>query len=554
MKYLSLSLRLENINYNNTKNMKKSLQSLVLLLMALMVPLTATAAYNQLEDGVYMNGSTLYISSGVTSLGSLQVNPSVIYCYATIPPACGANTFTGYGATLHVPTASMVNYFSAQYWYNFTNVMADAVEPLSLTLSHETVTIEVGDQFHVSASVAPTNATPNIVSWYSTNTAVATVIGGTITTVAPGECDIIVNCATLQAACHVTVISTRVTITLDKHEARVLPNHMLSLTATCTPMPIDLTVMSSDNTIAMPRLINGSIQVLGLKEGTATITVGSVDGTANTDACVITVYTEIGDLNCDGYVNISDVTVLIDFLLNDNPENISIDNADTNRNGSVNISDVTCLIDYLLSGLWPWDPHKNDWVDLGLPSRTLWATMNVGASKPEDYGDYFAWGETDPNDYYDWSTYKWCKGSYDTLTKYCTESGYGYEGFVDYKTVLDFDDDAAYVNWGPSWRMPSKEQQDELRAECTWTWTTRNGVKGELATGPNGNTIFLPAAGYRWNESLYSTGLGGDYWSRTLYTYDSYRVFILGFNSGYVNYWNDFLRSYGFTVRAVRMP
>lgn len=95
--------------------MKKSLQSLVLLLMALLVPMTATAAYDQLADGVYMNGSTLYISSGVTSLGSLQVNPSVIYCYATIPPACGANTFTGYGATLHVPTASMVNYFSAQY-------------------------------------------------------------------------------------------------------------------------------------------------------------------------------------------------------------------------------------------------------------------------------------------------------------------------------------------------------------------------------------------------------------------------------------------------------
>ena len=517
--------------------------------MVAMLPLMANA-YEQLADGVYQDGSTLYISSGVTSLGNLQVNPTTIYCYATIPPACSANTFTGYGAALHVPISAMVNYFSAQYWYNFTNVIADAVEPTSLTLSNESVTIVIGDQFHISANVIPTNYTPNTVSWYSTNTAVATVSGGIVTTVAPGECDIIANCATLQAICHVTVTSTRVTITLDKHEAKVLPNHMLTLTATCSPMPTDLTVMSSDNNIAMPRLINGSIQVLGLKEGTATITVGSVDGTANTDACVVTVYTEIGDSNRDGYVNISDVTLLIDYLLSGDGNSISLTNADCNKDGKVNISDVTALIDYLLSGRWPWGHDPSDYVDLGLPSGTLWATCNLGASSPEEYGDYFAWGETSPKDYYGWSTYKWCNGSENTMTKYCTNSLYG---TVDNKTELNTEDDAAYVNWGPIWRMPTWEQQKELLNNCSWMWTTSNGVYGHLVTGPNGNTLFLPASGHHWQDVFYDSGSGARYWSCTLDN-GSHAANRLWFNGNYVSCQGSDCRFDGFSVRAVRVP
>ncbi len=325
------------------------------MLMVAMLPLMANA-YEQLADGVYQDGSTLYISSGVTSLGNLQVNPTTIYCYATIPPACSANTFTGYGAGLHVPTSAMVNYFSAQYWYNFTNLTADAVEPESLTLSKTSVDIVIGQQFNLNATVLPTNATPNTVIWSSSNTEVATVNGGTITTVAPGECDIFARCANKQAICHVTVLTERVTITLNKHEACLLPNHMLTLTPTCSPMSTDLIVLSSDNTVAMPRLVDGTVQILGIKEGTATITVGSVDGAANTDACVVTVYTEVGDVNSDGYVNIGDVTKLIDFLLSDNPVGFNTDKADTNRDNKVNIGDVTQLIDYLLSGgLWPWE-------------------------------------------------------------------------------------------------------------------------------------------------------------------------------------------------------
>ena len=145
---------------------------------------------------------------------------------------------------------------------------------------------------------------------------------------------------------------------------------------------------------------------------------------------------------------------------------------DVSQDGNVSISDVTCLIDYLLSGTWPDEPvtppDDHEWVDLGLPSGTLWATCNVGANAPEEFGDYFAWGETAPKDYYDWDNYKWCNGNDSTLTKYCNDSTYGYNGFVDNKVELDPEDDAAYVNWGPSWRMPTLNQTQELWQDCTW--------------------------------------------------------------------------------------
>ena len=160
---------------------------------------------------------------------------------------------------------------------------------------------------------------------------------------------------------------------------------------------------------------------------------------------------------------------------------------------------------------------EHDYVDLGLPSGTLWATMNVGANSPEEYGDYFAWGETTPKSVYNWSTYKWCNGSNDTMTKYCTNSSYGYNGFVDNKTELDPEDDAAYVNWGSQWRMPSREQFQELINNCTSEWTTRNGVNGRLFTSKhNGASLFLPADGSREGNELSYAGSAGGYWSRTL--------------------------------------
>ena len=186
------------------------------------------------------------------------------------------------------------------------------------------------------------------------------------------------------------------------------------------------------------------------------------------------------------------------------------------------------------------------YVDLGLSVK--WATCNVGADSPEDYGDYFAWGETQPKSTYNWSTYKWSEGDSDNLTKYCTISSYG---TVDYKTQLDLSDDAACANWGGSWRMPTYEEFTELREKCSCTWTTQNGVKGYKVTSKtNGNSIFLPAAGYRDDSSLSEAGSYGYYWSSSLGTDSPDYARYVYFSSSSVD-WNDNYRYYGQSVRPV---
>ena len=152
------------------------------------------------------------------------------------------------------------------------------------------------------------------------------------------------------------------------------------------------------------------------------------------------------------------------------------------------------------------------YVDLGLSVK--WATCNVGANFPSVYGDYFAWGETSTKSMYNWIMYKLSNGN--GLSKYNTDS---YEGTVDNKTTLELSDDAARANWGGSWRMPTDAEMTKLRSNCTWTWTSQNGVNGcKVTSKSNGNSIFLPAAGYRYDSSLYYAGSRGYYWSSSLYT------------------------------------
>ena len=184
-------------------------------------------------------------------------------------------------------------------------------------------------------------------------------------------------------------------------------------------------------------------------------------------------------------------------------------------------------------------------VDLGLSVK--WATMNVGANAPEEYGDYFAWGETEPKDYFLDKTYKWCMGSYSTMTKYCTNS---YYGTIDNKTTLDLEDDAAYANWGGTWRMPTHDEFEELRTKCSWEKTTQNGVYGQKVTGPNGNSVFLPAAGYRWNDGLNNAGYNGYYWSSSLDSNFGHMADYLLFDN-WGTHWDDNDRSKGQSVRAV---
>ena len=191
------------------------------------------------------------------------------------------------------------------------------------------------------------------------------------------------------------------------------------------------------------------------------------------------------------------------------------------------------------------------YVDLGLPSGLLWATCNVGANNPQGYGDYFAWGETQPKETYDWSTYQYCMGSSSTLTKYCSNSSFGYNGFTDDLTTLLPEDDAATANWGSGWRMPTPAEWHELLDNTTKTWTTLNGVNGRLFSASNGKSLFLPAAGYRYNSDLNGAGSYGDYWSSSLgtdYPSDAWRLY---FDSGYCSMYG-LNRDSGRSVRPVR--
>ena len=159
---------------------------------------------------------------------------------------------------------------------------------------------------------------------------------------------------------------------------------------------------------------------------------------------------------------------------------------------------------------------NTEYVDLGLPSGTMWASRNVGATAPEDYGFYYAWGEIQPKDNDKWDTYKWCNGGANQLTKYCSYAENGYNGFNDNLKVLQASDDAATAEWGSGWRMSTHEEWIELLLNTTTTWTTLNGVPGRRITGANGNSIFLPAAGSWSYGQINFAGEQGYYWSGSL--------------------------------------
>ena len=192
---------------------------------------------------------------------------------------------------------------------------------------------------------------------------------------------------------------------------------------------------------------------------------------------------------------------------------------DVNGDGEIGMPDVMYIVNYILNGKFPEeddeekaftscpDDNHPHMIDLGLPSGTKWACCNVGASAPEGYGDYFAWGETSTKSTYSWETYKWGSSS-DNIDDIGSDiAGTSY--------------DAATANWGAPWRMPNLTQIKELLDNCTSVWTTENGVNGRKFTGANGGTVFLPAAGDRWDSSIGTVNSVGHYWSSTFNEYDS---------------------------------
>lgn len=181
-------------------------------------------------------------------------------------------------------------------------------------------------------------------------------------------------------------------------------------------------------------------------------------------------------------------------------------------------------------------------IDLGLPSGTLWASCNVGAVSPEDYGGYYAWAETEEKSSYSWSNYKYSDAKGKNISKYCISS---YHGTVDNLTTIEPEDDAARVNMGKDWRIPTKAEMDELLKKCEWKYETLDGVSGNRVTGPNGNSIFLPDGGAKSGDEMTRQGYGY-YWVSTIYWGSSSYCINTVFKED-----NMFDRCMGLTIRPV---
>ncbi len=243
-----------------------------------------------------------------------------------------------------------------------------------------------------------------------------------------------------------------------------------------------------------------------------------------------------GDLNGDKLINVIDIVTIID-LINSNKYD---PNADLDGDNKITQADIdAATTGYMKQEI----PSSKYAVDLGLSVK--WAMMNVGADSPEDYGGYYAWAETAEKSTYSWSTYKYSDATGDSFSKYCLSS---YYGTVDDLSTVEPMDDAARVNMGKYWRMPSKAEMDELVEKCTWKKEKLNGVNGYRVTGPNGNSIFMPFGGSKSADSHYNLGGTGFYWVSTLSSTQS--VPALYMHEGKIDYMN-YMRNSGRSIRPV---
>lgn len=198
------------------------------------------------------------------------------------------------------------------------------------------------------------------------------------------------------------------------------------------------------------------------------------------------------------------------------------------------------------------EEDTHEYVDLNLPSGVKWATCNVGAATPEDFGLYFAWGETtgytNHDHSYSWANYKWTIDSSTTLIKYNPNTT---SGTVDNRAVLDLIDDAANVFWGGSWRIPSQTEWTELKEQCDWTWDdTKKGYKVASKTNAE-RFIFLPAAGYYEGNNPSYSNVNAYYWSSTLNTSNPVEAYSCCIENNNIKWMSNSWRYYGQTVRPV---
>ena len=333
------------------------------------------------------------------------------------------------------------------------------VELKGITLSEASISIEKGGSKPLSVIFNPSNASDKpTVTWLSSNPAVATVSDGIVTGVGAGQADISAKAGNFNASCKVTVTVTLKGIQLQK-EVSICRGETATLTATLEPSDAtaDITWESSDETVVT--VSEGELTGVGVGTATVTAKAGSIKA-----ECAVTI------LPPKGAVDLG-----IEMTRED-----------------------------------------------GTTYKLYWAECNLGAEKPEDYGDYYAWGETAPKSDYSWETYKWCNGASNKLTKYCLKANtdcWDGEGSPDGKTVLDPEDDAAHVQLGGKWRIPTMKEMEALLALKStedYTWEEFGEVAGVRITRKStGAVLLLPAAGYRDNTSVLSAKLACQYWSST---------------------------------------
>ncbi|MCR4910490.1 MAG: Ig-like domain-containing protein [Bacteroidales bacterium] len=423
----------------------------------------------------------------------------------------------------------------------------------SITLDHTQLDMTVGQKAKLVATVYPEDATNKTLNWSVRDNRIVSVdANGELTAKSAGTTTVTVISVmnpSVMASCEVTVTaggggsSTLNRVYIDPSSVTLALNGEQNLTLVLDPADADVTIYweSSNSSIAKVQMTSKTTaKVQGLAVGQATLTAHAGDLTATCDVTVqssgSSVPVESVTLNKHELeLSVGQQFQLVATVLPENAtekgvvwsSNVQSSKLYIDTNGMVTGLEAceatvtvrckdnayiydTCKITVTGGGSSGTDEEA---VDLGLPSGLKWRSMNVGASKPEDYGNYYAWAETSPKSSYSSSNYKYPSTSYsDGITiykKYDTTPG------GDGKTVLEAEDDAATANLGNGWRMPTFKEFKELRENCTWTWKTQNGVNGALVTGPNGKSIFLPAAGWYDKTTLTGKTTYGSYWTAT---------------------------------------
>ena len=471
-------------------------------------------------------------------------------------------------------------------------VNAQVVHVTRVALNPSSLSLQVGQSQELTVEITPENATEKTVTWSSSNNEVATISNGTVSAIKPGS--ITITATTVDgnntAECAVTVFAPSVTISAEYVSAvsAVLSGKANIGSSASSDLMVGFQYSLSSgilpsNSITVEALdadleYNYSTGISGLEPNTtyyyrALVRQNGQDYYGDTQSFKTKALSSLLETINHSEIKCTEATLnakldLSDVYYKDIAFGFYWGISEENLNNRVECDAVANNAYYAtLKGILPgttfwykafvafdgifYYGEKQSFAtplgaDLGL--SVVWAACNIGANMPEDYGDYYAWGEIDTKSNYNWPKYQWCKGSSDRLTKYNNSGSYG--TVVDNKTVLDPEDDVAHVKLGGSWRMPTIEEWTELRAKCTWTWTTENGVNGYRVTGTNGNSIFLPAAGYRHETYLEYPGSRGYYWSSSLNTDDPSYAWRVDFYSDGIYKRGDY-RLLGQSVRPV---